>query len=51
LEPADCTKKKQLIATGLFGNYSDVNNLGGSNKVQRVFIVGVEFVEVNINLP
>jgi len=44
-------KKTQLITTGLFDNYSNANNLSGSNKGQRVFIVGVEFVEGTTNLP
>jgi len=51
LGASDCAKKKtQLITTGLLGNYSNVNNLSGSDKGQRVFIVGVEFFECNKNL-
>jgi hypothetical protein len=46
-----CIKKTQLITTGLFDNYRNANNLSGSNKGQRVFIVGIEFVEGNTNLP
>jgi len=44
-------KKPQLIKTGLFGNNRNANNLSRSNKVQCVFIVGIEFVEGNTNLP
>jgi hypothetical protein len=44
-------QKKQLITKWLFRNYGNVNNLSGTNKGRRVFIVGVEFVEGNTNIP